>query len=101
MKLSAARTARSATRRAGTLVANHERRPGTTRAPQMQTKGTHWTSDDIGPEWVDGQDRMDRMLAPFGQRLLEAAELEGGHVVLDVGCGTGSTTLAAWQRVAP
>jgi ubiquinone/menaquinone biosynthesis C-methylase UbiE len=81
-------------------VASNAQLPGATRAP-LQTTGTHWTSDDIGPEWVDGRDRMDRMLSPFGQRLLKAAQLEDGHAVLDVGCGTGSTTLAAWHRVAP
>src|SRR4051812_26985691 len=62
---------------------------------------TEWTSHHVVPEWVDGQDRMDRMLAPFGERLLAAAGLAAGDIVLDIGCGTGSTTLAAWQQVAP
>src|SRR4051794_35513680 len=58
-----------------------------------------WWHDTVLPEWVDGQDRMDRMLAPFGERLLCAAELRPGEHVLDVGCGTGSTTIAAHHAV--
>jgi ubiquinone/menaquinone biosynthesis C-methylase UbiE len=62
---------------------------------------TAWTSDELAAEWIDEKDRMDSMLAPFGKRLLAAAQLGCGAAVLDVGCGTGSTTLAAWKRVAP
>jgi SAM-dependent methyltransferase len=51
--------------------------------------------------WIAQDERMDRMHAAFGDRALERAALQPGEVVIDAGCGTGPTTLAAWQAVAP
>jgi SAM-dependent methyltransferase len=51
-----------------------------------------------GPEgayFVDHADRYDRQLEPFTQTLLERAEPDADRVILDVGCGSGTTTLAA------
>ena len=51
-----------------------------------------------GPEaayFVDNADRLDRQLEPFTQALLERAVLDPDRVVLDVGCGSGASTLAA------
>ena len=51
-----------------------------------------------GPEssyFVEHADRFDRHLAPFTQALLERAGRDEARVVLDVGCGSGTTTLAA------
>jgi len=51
-----------------------------------------------GPEsvhYVDNADRYDRQLAPIADALLQRAELESRHSVLDVGCGCGATTLTA------
>lgn len=45
-----------------------------------------------GQAWVDGQEMLDGMFAPFERALVEA--VAGAKRVLDVGCGTGSTTLA-------
>jgi len=69
------------------------------------TASNRWSNtdndDSLTAEWLDGADRMDRMLAPFGDRMLTRADLQPGQTVLDIGCGTGSTTLAAWTSVAP
>jgi SAM-dependent methyltransferase len=48
-----------------------------------------------GRAWVDARESLDRLFTPFEELLCEAvAERPGAHV-LDVGCGTGATTLAA------
>lgn len=52
-----------------------------------------------GRSWIDNQDLLDRLYRPFEDLLAGyVSEVSGTHV-LDVGCGTGSTTLAA-SRVA-
>jgi len=51
-----------------------------------------------GPEsahFVDNADRYDRQLEPFTRGLFEHAGSHAGQVVLDVGCGSGATTIAA------
>ncbi|KQX21721.1 MULTISPECIES: class I SAM-dependent methyltransferase [unclassified Sphingomonas] len=47
-----------------------------------------------GQAWVDEQALLDRLFAPFETLLVEAARETSGGRVLDVGCGTGATTLA-------
>lgn len=51
-----------------------------------------------GPEsrhYVDHADRYDRQLAPFTAAVLDRARPASDEAVLDVGCGSGATTLAA------
>lgn len=47
-----------------------------------------------GQAWVDEQTLLDRVLAPFQDLLVEAVRASPARQVLDVGCGTGSTTVA-------
>jgi SAM-dependent methyltransferase len=47
-----------------------------------------------GQAWVEAQETLDRMFAPLQDLLVEAVAAESASRVLDVGCGTGSTTLA-------
>jgi SAM-dependent methyltransferase len=64
---------------------------------------THETRDDQaslwngpgGHAWVDEQQLLDRLLKPFETLLIEAVAARSPQQLLDVGCGTGSTTLAA------
>jgi SAM-dependent methyltransferase len=60
----------------------------------------YW-NEDAGPEWARHQDRIDENLRPFGERAMDALDLNPGHRVLDVGCGCGTTTLALADRVGP
>lgn len=56
-----------------------------------------WNSTG-GRAWVVNQATMDRMFEPFEPILMDALPAGAGQCVLDVGCGTGATTLAAAQR---
>jgi ubiquinone/menaquinone biosynthesis C-methylase UbiE len=52
-----------------------------------------------GHAWVDAQKVLDRMFEPIETLLVEAAVAASARRVLDVGCGTGDTTLAIAQRL--
>jgi SAM-dependent methyltransferase len=52
-----------------------------------------------GQAWVEAQAVLDDMFRPFEELLVEGVSAERGGRVLDVGCGTGSTTVAAARRV--
>src|SRR5262249_13867713 len=51
--------------------------------------------------WIRQAPGLERQLAPVSDLLLEAARLRAGESVLDVGCGTGPTTIAAARMVGP
>ncbi len=52
-----------------------------------------------GCAWVDAQDVLDQMFKPFEDLLVEVVSAAAAGRVLDVGCGTGSTTLAVARLV--
>src|SRR3954470_6891518 len=54
-----------------------------------------------GRTWVQMQDLLDRMLAPFATLLVDEAFPGEGRRVLDIGCGAGATTLAMAERLGP
>ena len=47
-----------------------------------------------GTTWVEAQEPLDRLFKPFEELLVETVLARGARSVLDVGCGTGATTLA-------
>ncbi|MCB0858842.1 MAG: class I SAM-dependent methyltransferase [Solirubrobacterales bacterium] len=59
-----------------------------------------WASG-AGNAWVEIQDLTDRVYAGVEQRLTDEVAEGPGKRVLDVGCGTGVTTVAIAQRLGP
>jgi SAM-dependent methyltransferase len=59
--------------------------------------GTH------GERWADDvfRQRQDRTQGPFGEAAMDVLGLQSGQHVLDIGCGSGSTTLELAARVGP
>lgn len=57
-------------------------------------------SGSAGRAWVDTQPVLDQMFQPFEAMLVDAVAAAAPRRVLDVGCGTGTTTLAIARRVA-
>jgi SAM-dependent methyltransferase len=62
---------------------------------------TRLWNDHAGRAWVDAQELLDAMLKPFEERLVEAVSAASGTQILDVGCGTGGTTLALARSLGP
>jgi SAM-dependent methyltransferase len=52
-----------------------------------------------GRAWVELQVQLDDMLAPFEHLLVDAVAERHPRSVLDIGCGTGATTLAIARRL--
>ena len=63
-----------------------------------QTQTKLWNGPS-GHAWVDAQDALDQMLKPFETLLVDAAAARSPRRVLDVGCGTGGTTVAVARRL--
>lgn len=57
----------------------------------------YWNGD-AGKKWVDQSDRLDTMLAPFAEAVLNAAAIKADERALDIGCGAGVLTLGATER---
>lgn len=64
---------------------------------QTDDEQTRLWSGLAGRAWVDAQELLDQMFKPFEDLLIETVSAGYGGRVLDVGCGTGSTTLAVAQ----
>jgi len=54
-----------------------------------------------GCAWVEAQAALDRMFRPFEDLLVQQVPAGSGWSMLDVGCGTGATTLALARRTSP
>jgi SAM-dependent methyltransferase len=65
-----------------------------------QAQREYWANE--GPrQYQDYADTNEALFAPFGQAMFDAARLQPGESVLDVGCGSGTSTTEGAERVAP
>jgi SAM-dependent methyltransferase len=54
-----------------------------------------------GQRWANRQAAQDILLAPIADILIDRAEPKAGERILDVGCGSGATTIAFARKVGP
>ena len=54
-----------------------------------------------GQRWADRQQAQDILLGPVADILIDRAKLKAGERVIDIGCGSGVTTIAFAQKVGP
>ena len=67
--------------------------------PSADTSQTALWNGPSGRGWIENQALLDALFAPFADMLLEALPVDSSARVLDVGCGTGTTTLAIARHV--
>ena len=60
----------------------------------------YWNAG-AGETWANLQDRLDHQLGPLGRAAQDALAPRPGERVLDIGCGSGQTTLDLLRAVAP
>jgi SAM-dependent methyltransferase len=66
--------------------------------PTLSEQGALWKGAG-GRAWVASQDLVDQLFQPVEDVLIAAIRSETSSHVLDIGCGTGSTTVAAARRL--
>ncbi len=64
------------------------------------TQAEYWNGE-VGARWARNQAVLDAVFAPLTEALFDRAALRGGESVLDIGCGSGATSLEAARRVGP
>ncbi|MEL6064021.1 MULTISPECIES: class I SAM-dependent methyltransferase [unclassified Methylobacterium] len=63
------------------------------------TQAEYWNGE-VGTRWARNQAVLDAVFAPLTDALFDRAGLKSGTRVLDIGCGSGATTVEAARRVA-
>ena len=58
-------------------------------------------NDKAGRDWTELQERMDANLSGIHDAILAFAAPRSGETVLDIGCGTGTTSMVLADRVGP
>src|SRR5215475_15756221 len=74
--------------------------PQTQHDPKNEAEVTYWNSAG-GRRWVERQQSQDIVLGPILQATLERAQLQQGECVVDVGCGTGASSITLAECVGP
>jgi SAM-dependent methyltransferase len=75
-----------------------EKRMSVARQVNNEEQATLWNGV-AGSAWIEMQPLLDEVLKPFEDLLVQAVAAKAARCVLDVGCGTGATTLAVARRL--
>lgn len=67
----------------------------------IETAPTHDWNGDSGTRWAANLARLDVMLEDFGAAAIKAADARPGDQILDIGCGSGSSTFPLAEQVGP
>lgn len=62
---------------------------------------THDWNGDSGTRWAANLTRLDLMLEDFGKAALAAANAQSGEYILDIGCGSGTSTFPLAEQAGP
>ena len=68
--------------------------------PKNESEIAYWNSTG-GRRWVERKRSQDIVLDPILQATLERAQLRRGERVVDIGCGTGASSIALAERAGP
>ncbi|CUH48506.1 class I SAM-dependent methyltransferase [Ruegeria atlantica] len=66
-----------------------------------EEQAEYWGKSPSGAKWLTYEDQLDQLMAPVLDLVLERAELKPDMRVLDIGCGTGASAIAAAHAVGP
>jgi SAM-dependent methyltransferase len=58
-------------------------------------------NESVGQAWVEHAAHFDATLEPFGEAAIQKLDLRPGDRVVDIGCGTGATTIRLAKIVEP
>src|SRR5690606_37582044 len=67
----------------------------------IPTVPTHDWNGDSGDCWAANLARLDLMLEDFGNAAIRAAHAQPGEHILDIGCGSGTSTFPLAEQVRP
>ena len=68
-------------------------------SPKPNLDQHEFWNDIKGKLWVEMQPRIDDMMLPFGEKAMSVLKPQPGEKILEIGCGTGTMTLALADRV--
>lgn len=77
----------------------HSRNQGERTVSSNQEQIEYWNGE-AGRTWVETQERLDVLLAPVSEALIERAGVTSSDRVIDVGCGCGETSMQLAKRGA-
>jgi SAM-dependent methyltransferase len=81
------------------LFANYSQQMESAAMSDISTAPTHDWNGDSGDRWAANLDRLDLMLQDFADAAIAAAAAQPGERVLDIGCGSGTSTFILAEQV--